>query len=639
MKALQNIPCIIVLILSLIIPASSQTKGMRIVDPRTNEVHTVKGYENSYAVCIGIDEYTYWPQLSCAVSDAEAIQKRLMEHGFAEVRLITNEEATRDGILKGIAWLGKTSGKEDRVVIYFSGHGETRKGRRGETGYIIPVDCPKEDYYVNAISMAKIRESTKEIDAKHILYLMDCCYSGIGLMVPRADEEFMIEMTKDPCVYMITAGKAGEQAIEISGHGIFTSYILRGLDGEADHDKNGVISGTELGQYSRKWVSHTVKQSGRSQTPQFGRIDGEGEIVFVSQKEPEEPTIVEEVQPMATLAVNSEPEGASVYVDGQKVGETPCTVEIDAGGAGEREVSVAVSKDGHRTKGAKVKLVAGKQASWTDIRLEELKSEIDNQKSKIGMVLIPAGEFLMGSNDGEDSEKPVHTVYLNDFYMDIYEVTNAQYRRFVQATGHREPEGYGHVNGKWQSVGFKPWSDSNFSGDNQPVVCVSWEDAKAYCDWAGKRLPTEAEWEKAARGGLTGKKYIWGDAWPPPRGAGNFADKTAKTVFSDWSIIEGYDDGYVYPAPVGSFDPNGYGLYDMAGNVWEWCADWYDLGYYAKSPKENPTGPSYGKYRVLRGGSWSCYGTYYLPAASRYYRINPTDSYNFNGFRGVVARD
>jgi len=131
------------------------------------------------------------------------------------------------------------------------------------------------------------------------------------------------------------------------------------------------------------------------------------------------------------------------------------------------------------------------------------------------MVLIPAGEFQMGSDENE-SEKPVHIVYLDSFYMDKYEVTNAQYRKFVQATGYKEP-------GEW-------W-DEDVNGDSQPVGSVSWEDANAYAKWAGKRLPTKAEWEKAARGGLVGKKYVWGDNWPPPEGSGNFVDETLKGSF------------------------------------------------------------------------------------------------------------
>ena len=178
--------------------------------------------------------------------------------------------------------------------------------------------------------------------------------------------------------------------------------------------------------------------------------------------------------------------------------------------------------------------------------------------------------------------------------MDKYEVTNTQYRRFVQETGHREPKG-------WR--GFKPWSDDDFNGDDHPVVRVKWEDAKAYAEWASKRLPTEAEWEKSARGGLTGRKYPWGD-WVISD-YGNF---------SDYANIPrlGSRDKWKYTAPVGSFPPNGYGLYDMAGNVSEWCADWYDREYYAKSPRLNPTGPRRSWFRrifesgyhVSRGGYW-----------------------------------
>jgi formylglycine-generating enzyme required for sulfatase activity len=241
------------------------------------------------------------------------------------------------------------------------------------------------------------------------------------------------------------------------------------------------------------------------------------------------------------------------------------------------------------------------------------------------MVLIPAGEFQMGSNDGDSSEKPVHTVYLDDFYMDIYEVTNAQYKKFMDATGHKAPIF---------------WNDPNYNDPKQPVVGVTWEDASAYAKWAGKRLPTEAEWEKAARGGLVGKKYVWGDEWPPPKGSGNFCDETAQKTFPDWDIIKGYDDGYADTAPVGKFNPNRYGLYDMAGNVWEWVADWYDQNYYANSPKQNPKGPNSGSYRVLRGGSWqsgslTSYAVGSLRVAYRAYYGPPPSGGSYVGFRCV----
>jgi sulfatase modifying factor 1 len=216
------------------------------------------------------------------------------------------------------------------------------------------------------------------------------------------------------------------------------------------------------------------------------------------------------------------------------------------------------------------------------------------------MVLIPAGEFLMGSYEGYDNEKPVHTVNLNDYYMDKYEVTNAQYKKFMDSTTHNAPY--------W-------WDDPKYNASNQPVIGVTWEDATVYAMWAGKRLPTEAEWEKAARGKLEWKLYVWGNDWPPPKNSGNFADDTLYKIEGPPQCvvpcpdlkytIDGYDDGYAYTAPVGKFAPNGYSLYDMDGNVEEWCADWYSKDYYANSPKDNPKGSSSGYARIFRGGSFA----------------------------------
>lgn len=262
------------------------------------------------------------------------------------------------------------------------------------------------------------------------------------------------------------------------------------------------------------------------------------------------------------------------------------------------------------------------------------------------MVLIPAGEFEMGTDVSEipkivnlwtpnadpqidlfeiaRRETPRHTVFLDAFCMDVYEVTNEQYRQFVEATGHHPPKGYHSIDGQWQEI--EPWELPGFNAPNQPVVCVMWYDAVAYCEWAGKRLPTEAEWEKAARGGLVGKRYAWGNEAPDGT-QGNFAGKSYP-----WSGRDS-DDGYQYTAPVGSFPPNNYGLYDMAGNLWEWCADWYDARYYERSPKENPKGPSSGEERIMRGGSWYHYMSCDLRVADRSFDTVPTGSSTIVGFR------
>jgi formylglycine-generating enzyme required for sulfatase activity len=197
------------------------------------------------------------------------------------------------------------------------------------------------------------------------------------------------------------------------------------------------------------------------------------------------------------------------------------------------------------------------------------------------MVLIPAGTFWMGSPDGEGNknEHPRHQVYLDAFYMDKFEVTVARYAEFIRAKNRAKPA-------FWDLV---------VSGKhgNLPVVGVEWWDAKTYCEWVGKRLPTEAEWEKAARG-TEGRTYPWGNDQPTARHAN----------FGKGYTTNAYDDRL---APVDSYEagksPNG--LHHMAGNVWEWTADWYGKEYYGKSPARNPTGPSGGEYRVIRGGSWN----------------------------------
>ena len=219
-----------------------------------------------------------------------------------------------------------------------------------------------------------------------------------------------------------------------------------------------------------------------------------------------------------------------------------------------------------------------------------------------GMVLIPAGEFEMGSDKGAANERPVHTVYLDAFYMDTHEVTNIQYKAFIDA------------NPEWQKENIPPafhdgvylrlWDGNTYPEGkaDHPVIYVSWYAAMAYAEWAGKRLPTEAEWEKAARGGLGRKTYPWGDT--PDATRANYARH------------------YNAPIAVGQYPPNSYGLYDMAGNVSEWCLDEYDPDFYATSPRENPF--SNGTIeatlnnfrdmkktdRVLRGGCWSDNGLF-----------------------------
>ena len=254
------------------------------------------------------------------------------------------------------------------------------------------------------------------------------------------------------------------------------------------------------------------------------------------------------------------------------------------------------------------------------------------EKDGAEMVLIPAGSFEMGDSKNEteswmESSRPVHTVELDAFYMDVHGVTVGQFKLFVEQSEYR----YDNDRSWWDQV-------TEYSpADNYPMVFVNWIDATAYAKWAGKRLPTEAEWEYAARGGLKGKRYPWGSGDPTGKEC-NFADTNAdaflRGIDPDWADLN-VDDGQAFTAPVGSFSANGYGLYDMAGNVQEWCADWHGSDYYSESPASNPTGPasSPNDERVLRGGSWSS-NTDYLRVDNRYHFL-PKSRKSTRGFRCV----
>jgi formylglycine-generating enzyme len=311
-----------------------------------------------------------------------------------------------------------------------------------------------------------------------------------------------------------------------------------------------------------------------------------------------------------------------------------------------------------------------------------------DQKVPPGMVWMAGGEFTMGSiwELARSDEKPVHQVRLDGFWMDATEVTNAQFRQFVEATGRvtaaeqapkleelmeQLPPGSmlppaemlvpgslvftprsGARDGGWEWQPGANWRHPEGPGssldgkDDHPAVHVSWFDATAYCQWARKRLPTEAEWEYAARGGLAAKPYVWGEEQPE---SGTPRANIWQGIFPFRNTSA---DGYVTTSPMRSFPPNGYGLYDMAGNAWEWTQDWYRPDTYARWAGEavvvNPEGPdsSYDPYkptvpkRVARGGSYLCHASYctgYRPSART--KASPDTSLSHTGFRCVMTAD
>lgn len=215
------------------------------------------------------------------------------------------------------------------------------------------------------------------------------------------------------------------------------------------------------------------------------------------------------------------------------------------------------------------------------------------------MVLVPAGSFTLGSTAVGGDAIPEHTVNLDTYWIDKYEVTNLEYKRFCDATGRSYPP----------DPGFAGMADYFTSFPSYPVVNVYWTDALAYAQWTGKRLPTEAEWERAAKGSVDNRMWPWGDI---------YNDNIGGVTFHANSQDPG--DGWLYTSPVGTYSTgvSPSGCYDMAGNVWEWCNDWYSNSYYSSSPLDNPLGPVTGTARVKRGGAWSSgSGSYYMRCALR----------------------
>ena len=252
------------------------------------------------------------------------------------------------------------------------------------------------------------------------------------------------------------------------------------------------------------------------------------------------------------------------------------------------------------------------------------------------LVRVPAGTFVMGSDQAAEDARPAHRVHLDEFLVGAQPVTNEDFARFVRATEYGRPDvrelplivttgGTEREQAFRQMAAPYAWAEGEPPGrlPHHPVTLVRLEDALAYCAWLAStigrpiRLPTEAEWEKAARGGLEGRRYPWGDE----------LDASHANYLPDLSLKAMHGS-----KPVRSFAPNAYGLYDMAGNVWEWVADWYDPHYYRNSPLRNPQGPPNGRLRVVRGGSWVSANPELLTCAHRH--AVPGDTYSFSiGFR------
>ena len=626
---------------------ASQDDGHRALKVITDLSHR-SGKLGSYrALIIGINDYqdSRIPDLETAVSDAKALADLLGEKYGFKIKLLLDRKAGKEAIFKALRDLAKSTMPNDSVLIYYAGHGEL--DRLYNDGWWIPADAEAGNL-LTYLDNVEVQKSMRSMKARHVLLIADSCYSGTLFGRARAmpsviTDKYYLDLYNEKSRWGMTSGnKEPVSDRGTGGHSVFAYQLLKALK----QTERQYTSTQEI--YTR--IAPIVSNNSE-QTPLCRPIrntgDQGGEFVFVASGA----AIVSEpsTQPdRTTLEVNANISGAAVLVDGREVGKTPLTgvhvspgehrisvekegyepyskrIRLEAGRSMSMHVHliretpakgrlfvdtepddarvrilnigprfyqgmelepgryhVEVSADGYEKKSLWVTLNAGEDKTF-DISPNALAAGRDEKFTNslgMGFVLIPAGSFMMGSPSSEpkrDSDERQHKVTLTKgFYMGVTEITQ----------------------GQWKAImGNNP---SNFKGDNRPVERVSWDDCQEFIRKLNRqegtdkyRLPTEAEWEYACRAGTTTPFYTgncistdqanYDGNYPMPRcSKGNYRKKTIEAA---------------------SFSPNAWGLYDMHGNVWEWCQDWF--GDYPSSHVTDPKGPSSGSGRVHRGGSW-----------------------------------
>ncbi len=586
-----------------------------------------------------------WQALPDTKAEAEALKTVLeTSYGF-ETKLVPNP--TRQQIYDEIAAWNQRLTPNDQVLFFFSMHGYYDPG--SELGYLVAADgLYRDEYYTTWLDYNSLRPYFARCKAKHVLVALDACYSGSFGNIERAPDHPAYDEGQD-CQTQIDATFqyaarqylcAGNKESKTPGKSLFAAKLLETLR-QGSTDADGILHFDDIA-YALGKVRKPEPVHGA-----FAGHDPGGEFVFVRKNAcarqpdrdgdtvpdaldqcpdtwgsqasgcpPEGPKGDDTARDLAAWKTAKQQNTETAYRDYLRqfpqgefkdlANQALRTFEADAARRRD-ETAWEVATEKNSTEGYKKYLADypnGLHRSEAEAKIKASDPR-ENAVQPDNFVFVKGGTFQMGSNENDD-EKPVHSVTVSDFYLSKYEVTVAEFKAFINATRYKtdaEKKGKSLVfttdwkeqNGvNWK---YDPRGNLRPSGEyNHPVSHVSWNDAVAYAEWLSKktgrpyRLPTEAEWEYAASGGSNAHT--------------KWAGTSEENSLTRYANADGNKDGYALTAPVGSLQANSLGLYDMSGNVWEWCSDWYGSDYYKSSSSSNPSGPGSGTSRVLRGGSW-----------------------------------
>jgi formylglycine-generating enzyme required for sulfatase activity len=631
-------------------------------DRLTAQDSATSGRKLAFLVGVRTYRHSELKDLAYPENDVEDLNKLLNRQGFTVTLLTTRAKPdqeqfpTSENIRRYFADVLSGASKHDLLVVGLAGHGLQPSG--SSQSYFCPYDAnpsERDGKPVQPESLISINDILRQLGESGIgqkLLLVDACRNdpqvpgsrrGGGVMqldLATLPQQTGVLMSCDEGEFSFESEKFG------NGHGAFFYEVIQGLRGAA-RDDEGVVTWESLGSFVRK------------------RVPAEVHAIF-GQNSQQNPNAINNLvgAPIALARVETTP----VEAPGTSAGTAAANGQAPVPNVRKEQEHTPAAQTGDRP-GLLIAPFNAQQAiaareTWAGF--SKLRTEFNNSV-EMRLVLIPPGQFAMGIEPGageviqtlqlqapdEIGYETRHIVRITKpFYMGAFEVTKAQFEKFVNdahyktgaETNHRG--GWGFVArekklGPRRNYNWRSWGVSE--SDDSPVVNVSWNDVSRFCEWLGSkegkhyRLPTEAEWEYACRAGTTSVYYNGNNPQELAR-IGNVGDATGRAMFSTnaaWANAIGSSDGWAFTAPVGKFLPNNFGLFDMTGNVTEWCQDWFDPLYYANSPPNDPTGPPVGLSRVIRGGGWTA-NPIQCRSAARWY--GPPDDYLCDtGFRVVLV--